>query len=276
MPPQAASTGGGASARWSNHRWTSKAVSTAVTKSTATIKLKPNDGDAMVVIHKELLCFFSPYYRAALKGGFSESRKASLDVEVSSKTLKAFATWLYTGDVPDEGTGTLGMYSDQLCLVDLYTFADKRDILALRRATMNQLATADMYLYNYTTVLDIITDLPDTNPLWKQTLESYISHRTPSIDENDLADCYMDAELKDTERLLPGFMCKVLRGVALRTEVNPPGCSCCSKPCTYHEHESMEEWEASMTSVLRAYKSRANSCLACGKVKGSKVPESLL
>ncbi|KAI5255242.1 hypothetical protein E4T42_01952 [Aureobasidium subglaciale] len=115
-----------------------------------------------------------------------------------------------------------------------------------------------MSLCSYTLVLEIISHLPDTDPLWKQTLESYVSHWTPDCDDY-APGCYLDAELEDGGRLLPGFMHEVLKEVALRTEPNPPGCSCCSNPCTYHEHESEEEWKAT-----------------CGKVKGSKLPESLL
>ncbi|KAF2093462.1 hypothetical protein NA57DRAFT_81389 [Rhizodiscina lignyota] len=49
------------------------------------------------VTHKTLLCHFSEYFKNALDGGFSESRKRTFDVDLSSRTLAIFVSWLYTG-----------------------------------------------------------------------------------------------------------------------------------------------------------------------------------
>ncbi|KAI5270737.1 hypothetical protein E4T47_05852 [Aureobasidium subglaciale] len=82
-------------------------------------------------IHRELICYFSKYYNALLKGRFSESGQKKITLKMSKYKARLLVTWLYTGHIADD--------VDYQNLFQLYVSADQTDILALRRATMNQI-----------------------------------------------------------------------------------------------------------------------------------------
>ncbi|KAI5211703.1 hypothetical protein E4T38_01137 [Aureobasidium subglaciale] len=79
------------------------------------------------MIHRELSCYFSPYYTAALEGEFSEAQKDTITVNLDHDTAKDLVFWLYSGQIISD----ISTY-----LFDLYVFADEKDMLALRRSVM--------------------------------------------------------------------------------------------------------------------------------------------
>ena len=106
-----------------SHTWTSSAVGKIITTTHNIIKCE------------ELLRYFSPYYTAAFKGGFSEANQGSTSFELTELQAELLIIWLYSGRIEDDIN-----YSDVL---DLYIFADmtkiSRDITALRRNIMDHL-----------------------------------------------------------------------------------------------------------------------------------------
>lgn len=221
---------------WSetNHSY----CSAAIVKSSDTIKLIPNDGGSDIAIHRELLCFFSPYYTAALKGNFFEAQKDCLSVGVNKELLDAFVAWIYTGEI--ESTTRLQALEELHIL--LYVFADQVDVLSLRRQVIDYMTIDEAGLPYYRVVLHALTNLPETSPLRQYLLAAYIAHWHPNIDEND---SYLEMREEDPSRALPDFLYQVMKGVGFRKKVDAPGCLCCNSACAYHEHESVEEWEAS-------------------------------
>ncbi|THY05444.1 hypothetical protein D6D02_07725 [Aureobasidium pullulans] len=221
----------------------------AVTKSPETIKLVSKKGKTTVSVHKELLCFFSPYYKAALKGVFTEATKDTLQVNLSSETLRMFVKWIYTGEVT--GMEPFSRY------FNLYIFADLVDIVALRRVIMTQIQDyeEDEDLPEYNAVKLALTNLPESSPLRAWILDVYISHWKPAHD-----DCnpYPTDTAGDPDNTLAQFMYQVARGLTARESVNLAGCLCCYSDCKYHEHESKEEWEAT-----------------CGQIKDVEMPHDL-
>jgi hypothetical protein len=211
-----------------------------MSKSSEIIKLVPNDGGLEVPVHKELLCFFSSYYNAALNGKFSEALKNRFDVALCSEHLKSFATWLYTGEIHNNEKNTIYWKG----LLKLYVFADLVDSIALRRVVINEIVGFDELEPRYEHVKFILENVTRHSQLYEWTLASFIAHWKPQHDEDD--PCLFDSET-DPDCLLPTFMYNVMRGVADRKK--DQGSSdrpCCNEPCEYHEHESKEEWEASM------------------------------
>ncbi|THV82064.1 hypothetical protein D6D26_10288, partial [Aureobasidium pullulans] len=98
------------------------------------IQSQGNDDDKLyrATVHKELLCFYSTYYTAAIKDQFSEAQKHLFTVELSYEQTRLFVTWLYSGRLehqPDELIDEEDAYA-------LYIFADQTDIIALRRTVM--------------------------------------------------------------------------------------------------------------------------------------------
>jgi hypothetical protein len=195
-----------------------------------------DDDEFEVLVHKELLCFFSSYYTAALKSNFSEAQKTRFDVALSGESLKFFITWLYTGSIPDN------FYIVDRCL-DLYAFADLVDIVALRRKALTKLSETEHLVPCYESIRLVLGHITQHSQLYKWLKDFYIAHWEPAHDDND--PCLFDNET-DPDHLLAIFMYKVMRGLADRKERDPDNCSCCSNICQYHEHESKEEWKASM------------------------------
>ncbi|KAG9663905.1 hypothetical protein KCU64_g1033, partial [Aureobasidium melanogenum] len=83
--------------KWPNHVWSPKAAVGAIHKSTTLVKLTSSKDEVAVHIEKELLCFYSLYYVAALNGRFLEAKKDSFEVGLTGEQLRGFESWIYTG-----------------------------------------------------------------------------------------------------------------------------------------------------------------------------------
>ncbi|KAI4718790.1 hypothetical protein E4T48_05055 [Aureobasidium sp. EXF-10727] len=190
------------------------------------------------MVHRDLLCLFSPYYQAALKGEFSEAGKKTLDVELDFMAGRMLVGWLYSGRFTCVG-GWESLFS-------LYVFADKTDMLALRRAIMTVILDVTKRPKRMPSFLQVslaLESLPSTSPLYRWILARYVHHWMPKY------------ETPDTE--LPNeFLMEWLKAAAVRTcEVQLGSCSdcpCCRlDACDFHEHESIEEWKSSKDFVVK-------------------------
>ncbi|KAG9952912.1 hypothetical protein KCU85_g1700, partial [Aureobasidium melanogenum] len=88
------------------------------------------DGSHVAEVHRDLLCFFAPYYRAIFKGNFKEVMHNTVILEMDQACCSMFVEWLYTGFIPQH---------DPWSLCQLYIFADQTMNLTLRRTIMTQL-----------------------------------------------------------------------------------------------------------------------------------------
>ncbi|KAI4727166.1 hypothetical protein E4T49_05084 [Aureobasidium sp. EXF-10728] len=196
-----------------------------------TIKLE--DGKTFqAAVHKDLLCWFSTYYRAALKGGFSEATSQSLVLELNSECCYLLVSWLYTGR---------WAISDLRWrfLFNLYVFADKTDMLALRRSIMTVVRTwrQDIRMLPVLEHAAIaLKSLPSSSPLYRWLLDLYTHH-------------WMSYR-KHPDDVLPNeFLMAWVKRAAARKCVVTTGpcadCPCCKAAiCDFHEHESIEEWRS--------------------------------
>ncbi|CAD0100362.1 unnamed protein product [Aureobasidium mustum] len=114
----------------SSHTWTAEAVGNIITTNSKMLKCTAN-GDFNALIPEDLLCYFSRYYTALLRGNFSEAGQDNVTIELDASQAKAFVTWLYTGSLAKDLEYPL--------LVKLYIFADKTDIPALRKDIMSHI-----------------------------------------------------------------------------------------------------------------------------------------
>lgn len=183
------------------------------------------------IVQKELHCYFSPYYRAALKGSFSEYANKSVVLELDPMTCRMLVGWLYSGKLP----AFLGWNST----FSLYVFANRTDILALRRAIMTRIVNFEVgdRIPGFEASAIALSSLPSTSPLYRWLLEAYIHH-------------WM-ADYETLDDMLPNwFLVDWVKGAAARkcevTEDDCGRCPCCKyNACNYHEHESIEEWMSS-------------------------------
>ncbi|THX80341.1 hypothetical protein D6D04_04670 [Aureobasidium pullulans] len=212
-----------------SHTWTSSAVGKIITTTYNMIGCRAG-GNFQALIHEELLCYFSPYYTAAFKGGFSEANQGSTSFELTELQAELLIIWLYSGRIEDDIN-----YSDVL---DLYIFADTTDITALRSDIMDHLFKRGLKwrVFDEESVPDHFTTLPPSSGLvrwmvdnfaqcWARLFGSYDSYLKPRIAAFEI----------------PGEFFDQVRAAYCRdwTEVSEYHFK---TPCHYHEHETVEEW----------------------------------
>lgn len=196
-------------------------------RSPAKIHLRSTYG-ALRSVNKELLCYFSPYYAAALHGQFAESRQVIFDVDLTGNQLHVLINWVHTGklDLLDW---------DREDRIRLYIFADFTDILALRR----QIVTHRDIMEKYREIGVVLSSLPSTSPLRMRIADHYANHWVPADDIHDSDEVLDIASRREFDN-------DVVQSKDRAKNRGHAGCSCCGNPCRYHEHVSEEEWKASM------------------------------
>ncbi|KAI5211710.1 hypothetical protein E4T38_01138 [Aureobasidium subglaciale] len=113
-----------------SHIWTCEAIRDIFTMNAELLHCKAQD-DFNILIHRDLLCYFSPYYNAYLNGRSLESGQKQITFDLSKAQAKMLVSCLYSGRIPRDAG-----YSD---LFDLYLFADVTPMLALKRSVMSHL-----------------------------------------------------------------------------------------------------------------------------------------
>lgn len=200
--------------------------------SPATVHLRSTYG-VLQSINKELLCYYSPYYHAALHGRFAEARQKIFQVDLTGKQLHVFVNWIHNG--------RLELHSwDREDRIKLYIFADFVDVLALRR----QIMTEPDRMERYREVGMVISSLPSTSPFRMRIADHYIHHWEPEDDKHDSI-----SALNIT--LHREFFDDIKKSDARADSNKLAECPCCGNPCRYHEHVSEEEWKASMYHRVR-------------------------
>ena len=121
-------------------------------------------------IHKDLLCYYSSYFRGALNGNFLEAttRKITLDDEKPNVFAK-FAAWLYTGfhDVVDMQQPLDYINNDEYPAkmslpMWLWVFADKRGIPLLQNYCIARLHTIYSHMAGHSLRMSLIAPFSAT------------------------------------------------------------------------------------------------------------------
>ncbi|CAD0092308.1 unnamed protein product [Aureobasidium vineae] len=212
-------------------------------KSSEMIGIKSQDDDSSfnfcTTVHKELLCFYSPYYTAAMKGGFSERHKDIFTLELSGKQTKMFVKWLYTG--------CLECYAwredDNNDAYALYVFADQTDIIALRRTVMTCLATCLRRPATPGEMARLVSQFPEHSGLRRFLLDEAIADRKFQERENKVVAWDWKKRGYLPEDFPEDFYAQLVIGHVKKKRWSFG--SSTSNPCHYHEHEDGEEFSLS-------------------------------
>jgi hypothetical protein len=158
------------------------------------------------IVHKNLICDSSDFFKKAFTGNFVESKEGTINLsEDDPDVISIFIHWLYTAVVP------LGNAEDYLHnLYELYFFADKVCLTVLKDATMDSIQ--DMSLkHNFLEKLvapDLVCKVlkalpPRDKGLRRFCIEaltsSYLQRATHVPNEDDLLDPDFDDAEEDTE-----------------------------------------------------------------------------
>jgi hypothetical protein len=90
------------------------------------------------ILHKDLLCFYSDFFRAAFNGSFKEAVECKIELpDTEVDTFEAFQVWLYTQSLPKNEVDPNKIYLHWPLLVKLWSFGDKYQIPLLQNNVMN-------------------------------------------------------------------------------------------------------------------------------------------
>lgn len=211
----------------------------ATSDNLITLISKDNDESDAVLdvaeVHRDLLCFFAPYYRALLKGPFKEAAYNTVILGMNPACCKMFVEWLYTGFVPQH---------DPWTLCQLYIFADQTMNLTLRGVIMTQL-----FDLRFDPTIDdantsaVLYSLPSNSSLTRYLFDRFVHHTR-----------HMGRHLKTREQNdalhdgVPVEFAHKLKARLAPHRVVSQDCPCRHSPCNYHEHDGGVEWESSKCS----------------------------
>ncbi|KAH0145906.1 hypothetical protein KCU67_g12455, partial [Aureobasidium melanogenum] len=197
------------------------------------IKIQSQEDDSVspfcATVHKELLCFYSPYYTAAIKGRFSENRKDLFTLGLSASQTRLFVEWLYTGRFERTFMDAADMYV-------LYLFADQTDIIALRRSIIDSLVRRLRSLTDPGDMGRLVSQLPSRSGLRCFFLEEALAERARALRNGKVVAWNWEQQGYVAEDFPEDFYAQLVNG-HLRNGGKEPGPLSFSNTCNYHEHE---------------------------------------
>jgi hypothetical protein len=233
--------------------WTAEALSTILQTPNKRLTCKCKDNSS-IIIPEFLLCYFSRYYNALLHGNFLEAGNNSITLELNGSQARAFVTWMYSGQFAESLQYPM--------LFDLYIFADKFDVPAMKKSIMTFIHTRSHRRRSpdLGDALKTFAVLPKSCGLVRWMLDRFALHEGFTLD----TDPELAVGVLAARNMVHVFQC---RNTAMSRSADPCcnvikplgcNCDCCSgrertkkgQACAYHEHASVEEW-ASESPTLR-------------------------
>ncbi|KAI9790485.1 MAG: hypothetical protein M1833_001924 [Piccolia ochrophora] len=91
-------------------------------------------------VHEELLCHYSPFFRAALRGNFKEAKDKSITLpEDDSFVFRFLVLYMYRGSLPEFQLNIMTKRSNLSIYLELYFLADKLSLESLQNKIIDQL-----------------------------------------------------------------------------------------------------------------------------------------
>ncbi|KAG9593358.1 hypothetical protein KCU77_g6473, partial [Aureobasidium melanogenum] len=120
------------------NRWPSKKL----LKETVSLLVGPNK--EKYNLHKDLLCFYSGFFRAAFEGSFKEADEGKIELpDVKAEIFEVFQVWLYSHSLRDADNYKDSSRRPQLLpcrtLAHLWVFGDKYQIPLLQNDSIDAL-----------------------------------------------------------------------------------------------------------------------------------------
>lgn len=141
------------------------------------VTVKVGLSEEIFVIHKELVCYHSTFFKGALSGNFAEAQEGVVRLREENVTVfKHFETWIYRQQLPSIDGNDAQSAQPWDALVDLYIFADAHGVPALRNQIIENLidlATKEQRTPALTTIASAWYRLPPTSPLRKLFINIY-------------------------------------------------------------------------------------------------------
>lgn len=195
-----------------------------------------DDGELQTFsVHKEIVCHYSDYFRAACKGEFLEARSGKVKLpEDRAEIFDLFVQWVYSqnlGQVLAEVA-----LSPWTTLIELYVLADKLQVSTLKNAIVDRmLCKAHVALRKargrdkFPSNADITLayeNTPPTSPLPKFLSELFALRRDFAIEKDEVP--------KD-------YLYDLALGLRLRWNGSNGLPTLMKELCRYHDHDSAQK-----------------------------------
>jgi hypothetical protein len=140
-------------------------------------------------LHKDLLCFYSDFFRAALNGSFKEAVERKIELpDVKIEVFETFQVWLYTQTLPKNEDEATEVYPAFARLIRLWIFGDKYQIPLLQNNAMDaMLAKVDEDQQVPTKVLNLAYENTVLNSPLRRAITDIMVYRSkmPGADDTD-------------------------------------------------------------------------------------------
>lgn len=232
-----------------SHTWTAEALSAILQTPTKRLTCKCSD-DSIILISESLLCYFSRYYLALLRGSFAEAGSNSITLELNASQAKAFVTWMYSGQFAESLQYTMPF--------DLHVFADKVDVPAKKKSIMTFIHKCSHRRGNpdLADAVRAFHKLPKSCGLVRWMLDRFAHHEEPGF----RLDSKQEFAVHVTAAQKTSYMYRCIRtGFSQCADpccnvVEKFRCDCCERcqsgertkkgqACAYHEHTTVKEWK---------------------------------
>jgi hypothetical protein len=185
-------------------------------------------------VHKELLCFFSPYYAAALKGGFAEATSNTLTLDLPNDRMADVVSWLYSGTIISE---------EEIDLMKLYVFADEKMMLAFRRSIMSKLIciTSISCPMDAEDAIPYLKRLPENCGMFRYLVDFWagVWCETESV--------YGMEDMDHDKRIPRTFFYRAMEKLSRIVSYEHTRANTLKAACNFHEHVNYHEWADSMS-----------------------------
>lgn len=170
------------------------------------------------MLHKNLVCRYSSFFKAACKGGFREAESNEIKLpDDESETFDNFVQWLYTRDFEHQKTESGGL--DWVCILDTYVLADKLGAPKFSNYVMNLMVheaemrwDQELGLPDAAAVCVAYENTPGSSPLRRFLVDVYCCNNKLEIPKHAVPDEFvmemafnfkrMSAELGGPRRLM--------------------------------------------------------------------------
>ncbi|KAI4847298.1 hypothetical protein E4T44_04588 [Aureobasidium sp. EXF-8845] len=212
--------------KWRHNIRNAQEVTEIISSSVDMINLEGRSFHA--IVHKELFCYFSPYYTTLLEDNSSKVRE-TIKLNLSKHLAQALVRWLYTGTLPETG-------EDVIDLINLYCFANERKMLALRRSIMSRIIDSEHPQPEE--VLPYLDSMPEDSTLFRYVVDQWAGVWSQTR-------CWLDmSEFDGREHIPRSFFYQALTKLAEMVKDKTTHMAAMKVVCNYHEHLNIYEWDA--------------------------------
>lgn len=168
-----------------------KDYSSAYMSETATIEVGIGGNKQVYRVHRDLLSFYSGYFKAALYGGFAEGETGVIKLETEEPAvIEGFVKWIYTGKARTDEIARDNSASYYISIVKLWLFADHREIPLLMNEMIDSLHQSVVTAWTLPdpTIEEVYANTTAGSALRRMVVDVFVSLAGKSVAESIVVD----------------------------------------------------------------------------------------